>query len=33
MARSKTVYRVPKEQTSKLKAVTEAYAAVGIPRK
>ncbi len=29
----KTVYRVPKEQVSKLKAVTEAYAAVGIPRK
>jgi bacillolysin len=28
----KTVYRVPKEQASKLKAVTEAYAAVGIPR-
>ena len=28
----KTVYRVPKDQAAKLKAVTEAYADVGIPR-
>lgn len=28
----KTVYRMPKEQAAKLKAVTQAYAAVGIPR-
>jgi Zn-dependent metalloprotease len=29
----KTVYRDPTEQAANLKAVTEAYAAVGIPRK
>jgi hypothetical protein len=29
----KTVYRDPREQASKLAAVTAAYAEVGIPRK
>jgi hypothetical protein len=28
----KTMYRMPADQAARVKAVTEAYAAVGIPR-